>query len=136
MSCGLGSDAFAILWDGKELHGLNSSGVAPAAWRPEYFSAKYGTDSNGLANRPIRGWDSVTVPGVVAGWAALHERFGKLAFADLMEPAIEIAERGYAVPPVVAHKWAAAVPDLRTSPAMPRPSCRTDARRWWAKSSR
>jgi gamma-glutamyltranspeptidase/glutathione hydrolase len=34
VSCGLGSDAFAILWDGKQLHGLNSSGVAPAAWNP------------------------------------------------------------------------------------------------------
>ncbi|SOY48070.1 gamma-glutamyltransferase [Cupriavidus taiwanensis] len=116
VSCGLGSDAFAILWDGKALHGLNSSGVAPAAWSPEYFKAKYGTDANGLANRPVRGWDSVTVPGVVAGWAALHERFGKLPFADLMEPAIEIAERGYAVPPVVAHKWAAAVPELKDQP--------------------
>lgn len=116
VSCGLGSDAFAILWDGKELHGLNSSGVAPAAWNPEYFKSKYGTDTNGLANRPIRGWDSVTVPGVIAGWAALHERFGKLPFADLMEPAIEIAERGYAVPPVVAHKWAAAVPELKDQP--------------------
>lgn len=116
VSCGLGSDAFAILWDGKALHGLNSSGVAPAAWSPEYFKAKYGTDANGFAKRPIRGWDSVTVPGMVAGWAALHERFGKLPFADLMEPAIEIAERGYAVPPVVAHKWAAAVPELKDQP--------------------
>ncbi|MBB3005897.1 gamma-glutamyltransferase [Cupriavidus alkaliphilus] len=116
VSCGLGSDAFAILWDGKSLHGLNSSGVAPAAWSPEYFKARYGTDAAGLAKRPIRGWDSVTVPGMVAGWAALHERFGKLPFADLMEPAIEIAERGYAVPPVVAHKWAAAVPELKDQP--------------------
>src|ERR1700757_2824048 len=112
-SNGLGSDAFAILWDGKSLHGLNASGVAPAAWSPEYFSRKYGTDGAGLANRPLRGWDAVTVPGAVAGWAALHETFGKLPFADLMEPAIEIAERGYAVPPVVAHKWAAAIPDLK-----------------------
>ena len=113
VSCGLGSDAFAILWDGKELHGLNSSGVAPAAWSPEYFKGKYGEVANGIANRPVRGIDSVTIPGVIAGWAALHERFGKLPFEDLMEPAIEIAERGYAMPPVVAHKWAAAVPELR-----------------------
>ncbi|MGO4807968.1 gamma-glutamyltransferase [Cupriavidus sp. 2MCAB6] len=116
VSCGLGSDAFAILWDGKEMHGLNASGVAPAAWSPEYFKNKYGTDANGIANRPVRGWDAVTVPGVIAGWAALHERFGKLPFAELMEPAIEIAERGYAVPPVVAHKWAAAVPELKDQP--------------------
>lgn len=41
-SNGLGSDAFCILWDGKELHGLNASGSAPQAWTPEYFDAKYG----------------------------------------------------------------------------------------------
>ena len=116
VSNGLGSDAFAILWDGKQLTGLNSSGVAPAAWSPEYFARKYGTDGNGLAERPIRGWDAVTVPGAIAGWAALHERFGKLPFADLMEPAIEIAERGHSVAPVVAHKWAAAIPALEAQP--------------------
>ena len=116
VSNGLGSDAFAILWDGKELTGLNSSGVAPAAWSPDYFAKKYGTDGNGLAERPLRGWDSVTVPGAVAGWAALHERFGKLPFADLMEPAIEIAERGHSIAPIVAGKWAAAVPLLDTQP--------------------
>jgi gamma-glutamyltranspeptidase/glutathione hydrolase len=116
VSNGLGSDAFAILWDGKELTGLNSSGVAPAAWSPDYFARKYGTDGNGLAERPLRGWDSVTVPGAVAGWAALHERFGKLPFGDLMEPAIEIAERGHSVAPIVAGKWAAAVPLLDTQP--------------------
>jgi len=116
VSNGLGSDAFAILWDGKELVGLNSSGTAPAAWSPEYFARKYGTDGNGLAERPIRGWDAVTVPGAVAGWAALHGRFGKLPFGDLMEPAIEIAERGHSVAPIVAGKWAAAVPSLQDQP--------------------
>ena len=58
----------------------------------------------------------MTVPGAVAGWVALCERFGKLPFADLLEPAIEIAERGYAVPVVVQEKWAAAVPLLRSQP--------------------
>ena len=116
VSCGLGGDCFAIVWDGKELHGLNSSGVAPAAWNVEYFKRKYGTGPDGLAKQPKRGWDAATVPGVVAGWATLHERLGKLPFADLFEPAIEIAERGYAVPPVVAHKWAAAADELREQP--------------------
>jgi gamma-glutamyltranspeptidase / glutathione hydrolase len=116
VSNGLGSDCFAILWDGKELTGLNSSGVAPAAWNPEYFARKYGTDGNGLAERPMRGWDTVTVPGAIAGWAMLHERFGKLPFADLMEPAIEIAERGHSVAPIVAGKWAAAIPQLEAQP--------------------
>ena len=116
VSNGLGSDAFAILWDGKQLVGLNSSGTAPAAWNPDYFAKKYGTDGNGIAERPIRGWDAVTVPGAVAGWAALHGRFGKLPFGDLMQPAIEIAERGHAVAPIVAGKWAAAVPSLQDQP--------------------
>ncbi|MEY8878517.1 MAG: gamma-glutamyltransferase family protein [Leptothrix sp. (in: b-proteobacteria)] len=104
-SNGLGSDAFCILWDGQQLHGLNASGRAPAAWDPAYFQAKYG---QGGRNPPVRGWDSVTVPGAVASWVALSERFGRLPFADLMAPAAEVAERGYAVPVVVQQKWAAA----------------------------
>lgn len=116
VSCGLGGDCFAILWDGKQMHGLNSSGTAPGAWNVDYFKNKYGTGSDGLAQRPIRGWDAVTVPGVIAGWAALHEKFGKLPFETLMEPAIEIAERGYAVPPVVAGKWAKAAAELKDQP--------------------
>lgn len=116
VSNGLGSDCFAIVWDGKELHGLNSSGVAPAAWSPDYFKQKYGVGADGLADAPKRGWDSVTVPGAVAGWAALHEKFGKLPFETLLEPAIEIAERGYAVPPMVARKWAAAAEELKDQP--------------------
>ena len=112
-SNGLGSDAFCILWDGKKLHGLNASGPAPATWTPEYFRRKYGADAQ---VPPVRGWDSVSVPGAVAGWVALSERFGKLPFADLLEPAIEVAERGYAVPVVVQQKWLAATPILRDQP--------------------
>ena len=116
VSCGIGGDCFAILWDGKKLHGLNSSGPAPAAWNVEYFKRKYGSGPDGLAIQPKRGWDTVTVPGVVAGWAALHGKFGKLPFDVLFEPAIEIAERGYAVPPVVAGKWAKAADELKDQP--------------------
>ncbi|MEK8050271.1 gamma-glutamyltransferase family protein [Ideonella sp. DXS22W] len=106
-SNGLGSDAFCILWDPAtgQLHGLNASGRAPAAWTPEYFRRKHG---DAAVNPPVRGWDAVTVPGAVSAWVALSERYGKLPFADLMAPAIEIAERGYAVPVVVQEKWAAA----------------------------
>lgn len=60
--------------------------------------------------------DSITVPGAVSAWVALHERFGKLPFASLMEPAAEIAERGYLVPPVVQQKWAAGAPELQAQP--------------------
>lgn len=114
-SNGLGSDAFCILWDGQRLQGLNASGFAPAAWTPAYFARKYGADRRQL---PQRGWDSVTVPGAVGAWMALSERYGRLPFADLLAPAIEVAERGYAVPVIVQQKWrmAAAVPELVSQP--------------------
>jgi gamma-glutamyltranspeptidase/glutathione hydrolase len=113
VSCGLGSDAFCILWDGQQLHGLNASGTAPDAWTPAYFKRKYGDD---IQTPPKRGMDSVTVPGAVAGWVALSERFGKLPFEDLLQPAIDIAERGYLLPVVVQQKWAAATPELQSMP--------------------
>ncbi|WP_444551279.1 gamma-glutamyltransferase [Burkholderia pseudomallei] len=70
VSCGLGGDAFALVWDCAKLHGLNASGVAPAAWRVDYFRRRPGEAGNGLARPPVRGWATVTVPGVVAGLAA------------------------------------------------------------------
>ncbi len=103
-SNGLGSDLFAIVWTGSELVGLNASGRAPAAWSPARFA--------GNSAMPQRGWDTVTVPGAVSGWRALSQRFGKLPFGDLFEPAIRYARDGYAVSPVVAQKWAAAVPHM------------------------
>ena len=114
-SNGLGSDAFCILWDGQRIHGLNASGPAPQAWTPEYFTRKYGADAK---TPPKRGWDSVTVPGAVGAWMALSQRFGKLPFADLLAPAIDVAERGYAVPVVVQHKWtnAAALSEITGQP--------------------
>jgi gamma-glutamyltranspeptidase/glutathione hydrolase len=114
-SNGLGSDAFAIVWDGQRLHGLNASGAAPAAWTPPYFRSRYG---DAAAAPPRRGWDAVTVPGAVGGWVALARRYGRLPLAKVLAPAIEIAERGYAVPVVVRGKWAAAaaLPELTTQP--------------------
>ncbi|HJV81951.1 gamma-glutamyltransferase family protein [Noviherbaspirillum sp.] len=114
VSCGLGGDAFAILWDGSQLHGLNSSGPAPAAWTPAYFARKHS------GKIPPRGWDAVTVPGMVAAWVEMSERFGKLPFLDLFEPAVELAERGFMVSPIVQHKWAAAIPLLKDQPGFAR----------------
>ncbi|KUL94070.1 gamma-glutamyltransferase [Bosea sp. WAO] len=94
---GLGSDAFCILWDGKELHGLNASGRSPSAWTPERFAAQAGL--------PQRGWESVTVPGAVSAWAELSQRFGKLPFETLFEPAIEYASRGFHVTPIIGELW-------------------------------
>ena len=98
VSNGIGSDAFCILWDGKELHGLNASGRSPAGWTPEYFA--------GRDRMPSRGWDTVTVPGCVSAWVELSDRFGKLAFAELFEPGIRYARDGYLVGPVTADSWA------------------------------
>ncbi len=94
---GIGSDAFAILWDGEQLHGLNASGRSPQAWSPQHYS-KY-------EHMPSFGWDTVTVPGCVSAWSALSERFGQLPFADLFEPAISYARHGWLVPPVTAASW-------------------------------
>ena len=112
VSNGLGSDSFCIVWDGKALHGLNASGRAPQSWTPQYFHNKY----PGTNTPPKRGMDSVTVPGAVASWVTLSERFGKLPFAELMQPAIDIAERGYLLPPIVQQKWEAATPELQSLP--------------------
>jgi len=107
-SNGLGSDLFAIVWDGRELVGLNASGRAPAAWTPERFAHH--------REMPRAGWDTVTIPGAISGWVALSQRFGKLPFADLFDPAIRYARDGYAVSPIVADKWAKAVPILGDVP--------------------
>jgi gamma-glutamyltranspeptidase/glutathione hydrolase len=112
-SNGLGSDNFAIVWDGARLHGLNASGTAPSTWTTRYFLQRYGTDPTA---RPMRGWDTVTVPGAVAGWAALHRRFGRLRFEQVLAPAIEYAERGFAISPIVQDKWRRAVPLLQGLP--------------------
>ena len=116
VSNGLGSDAFALVWAEGQLHGLNASGPAPAAWDLNYFRRRYGENASGHANRPERGWDSVTVPGAIAGWDALHRRFGKLPFSRLMQSALEIADRGVTIAPMVAKKWRAAVPILAQQP--------------------
>jgi gamma-glutamyltranspeptidase/glutathione hydrolase len=110
VSNGLGSDAFAIVWDGERLHGLNASGWSPAAWDPAYFARKHDSVY------PRRGWDTVTVPGCIAGWVALHERFGRLSFEECLQPAIDYAERGYVVSTIVHRKWAAQADLLKDQP--------------------
>lgn len=107
-SNGIGSDAFAILWDGKKLQGLNASGRSPAAWTPDRFK--------GLDAMPQRGWDSVTVPGAVSAWVELSKKYGKLPFADLFEPAIEYAAKGFMVSPTIARLWEKQLPDLKSQP--------------------
>lgn len=99
-SNGIGSDAFAIVWDGNTVHGLNASGRSPAAWTPDHFA--------GLTSMPERGWDTVTVPGAVSAWVALSKAFGKLPFEVLFAPAVDYARKGFPVSPVIAASWQSA----------------------------
>jgi gamma-glutamyltranspeptidase/glutathione hydrolase len=102
-SNGIGSDAFALVWDGENLHGLNGCGRSPRAWTRDRFA--------GLNQMPLFGWDAVTVPGAVDSWVQLSQKFGKLPFGDLFAPAIEYAQNGFVVSPFTAIRWAA-TPEL------------------------
>jgi gamma-glutamyltranspeptidase/glutathione hydrolase len=113
MSNGMGSDAFAIVWDGEQLQGLNGSGQSPAAWTPDRF--------HGQKAMPEKGWDCVTVPGAVDAWVKLSERYGKLPFEQLFGPAIQYASSGYAVTPIIADTWSSAAETYRDNPEF----CRT-----------
>lgn len=102
MMNGVGGDLFAIVYDAKtkQLYGLNASGWAPKEMSIEALKAK------GVVDRvPAVGIYSVTVPGAVAGWDALHRRFGKLSLAEDMAPAAALADKGIAVPETDAENW-------------------------------
>jgi gamma-glutamyltranspeptidase/glutathione hydrolase len=102
MMNGVGGDLFAIVYDAKtkRLYGLNASGWAPKGMTIESLKAK------GVVKEiPEAGIDSVTVPGAVAGWDALRQRFGKLAMAEDVAPAAALAEKGIAVPETDAENW-------------------------------
>nr|BAL54789.1 gamma-glutamyltransferase [uncultured Acetothermia bacterium]BAL59868.1 gamma-glutamyltransferase [Candidatus Acetothermum autotrophicum] len=101
-SNGIGGDAFALVWDGNKLYGLNGSGRAPEALTLHAVKAL------GHETMPARGWVPVTVPGAPAAWRDLHKRFGKLRFEELFEPAIFYAEHGHPVAPIVAQHWGSA----------------------------
>lgn len=94
-SNGIGGDLFAMVWDGK-LHGLNASGKSPARLTPDLVPE---------GGMPERGWLPVTVPGAVSGWQALHGRFGRLPFLEVLLPAIRYAEEGFPVGPETARAW-------------------------------
>jgi gamma-glutamyltranspeptidase / glutathione hydrolase len=112
MMNGMGGDLFAIYWDAKtgKLYGLNASGWAPRGLTIEHLKAK------GVTAMPQAGIDSVTVPGAVAGWHALHERFGRLAWKDLFQSAIFYADEGYPVPEIIASYWSDAADWIAKDP--------------------
>lgn len=112
MSCGIGGDLFALVWEAKtgRLHGLNASGRSPFRATREWFAQK------GYNEIPIIGPLSWSVPGCVDGWAELHQRFGKAPWESLLEPSIRYAQEGFPVTEVIAGYWRGAEPLLRQTP--------------------
>ena len=103
MSTGVGGDAFALVWDGERLHGLDAAGPAPQNADP-------------LEPVAERGPQSVTVPGAVAGWGELADRFARLGLDTLLEDAVAAAEDGFRVGSVTASAWAGGPPELGEAP--------------------
>ena len=98
-SNGIGGDAFALVWTKDKLYGLNASGPAPHSISAEVLKEK------GYTKMPAYGVIPVTVPGVPAAWAALSERFGKLSLQEVLEPAIQYAEEGHPLTPILGRYW-------------------------------
>ncbi len=101
VSCGVGGDLFAIVWDAKtrKLYGLNASGRSPYKLTREYFI------ENGYTNIPPRGPLPVSVPGCVDGWIELNQKFGSLPMEKILDPAIKYAREGFPLTEIIAHDW-------------------------------
>lgn len=101
VSCGVGGDLFAIVWDAKtqKLYGLNASGRSP------YLLTIDEVKKRGLSSMPYTGAVPQTVPGCVDGWFELHKKFGKLPMKTVLAPAVKYAEEGFPVTEVIAHYW-------------------------------
>jgi len=112
VSCGVGGDLFAIVWDAKSarLYGLNASGRSP------YLLTVDEVKKRGVSAMPYTGVLPQTVPGCVDGWFELHRRFGKLPMKDILAPAIRYAESGFPVTEVIAHYWELGGARLRDEP--------------------
>lgn len=98
-SNGIGGDAFAIVWMNEEIYGLNGSGPAPKTLSIDKVRAL------GFDKMPTYGVVPITVPGVPASWAALSKRFGKLPLAETLAPAIDYAENGFPLSPILGRYW-------------------------------
>ena len=108
-SCGIGGDAFALVWTQGKLYGLNASGPAPIGLSREAVLRA------GHTKMPPNGLTAVTVPGVPAAWAALAERFGRFDLSRLLEPAAAYAADGFPVSPVVSRLWQLGVERYKTA---------------------
>ena len=112
MMCGIGGDMFAIHWDSKlnKLTGINASGPTPKGMSVEWLKAK------GHWSMPASGIHTVSVPGVVDGWAKMHKQFGKVPWRDLFQPAIYLARAGFPVTEIIQYDWAHTISKLDADP--------------------
>ena len=96
--CGIGGDLFAIVWDGKtkKLYGLNASGRSPQSLSLDYFKKE------GMTKIPSHGPLPVSVPGAVDGWFELHGKFGSKPMTEILDPAIDYAEKGFPLTELIA----------------------------------
>src|SRR6266700_2191266 len=111
-STGIGGDMFALVYmqrDQKPI-GLNGSGWAGSRASVDFFKTRR------LAEVPTFGMHSVTVPGAVAGWFKLHQKYGKLPMSRVLAPSIEYADRGFPVSEIIAAQWQRSEPALRRTP--------------------
>jgi gamma-glutamyltranspeptidase/glutathione hydrolase len=117
MSCGIGGDLFAIVWEGasNKLHGLNASGRSPGLLTLAELKAKE-VDGKKIDRMPERGPLSVSVPGCVDGWFELHDRFGRVPMRDVLTPAIRYAREGFPVTEVIANDWAVSAANVTNQP--------------------
>lgn len=98
-SNGIGSDAFALVWVKDKLYGLNGSGKSPSSISIDELK------KSGYNEIPKYGFVPVTVPGAPGTWVELSQRFGKLPFEELLKPAIQYAEEGFPISPVLGKFW-------------------------------
>lgn len=116
VSCGIGGDIFAIVYEAKtgKLYGLNGSGRSPLGLSYDQF--KIELEKIGSKTIPPVGFLPISVPGCVDGWFELHKRFGKLPMPDLLAPTIRYAEEGHPVPELIAYYLGRSVPVLSKQP--------------------
>src|SRR5260370_2636465 len=112
MSCGIGGDLFAIVYEAKtgKLHGLNASGRSPYPANREYFAKKK------LKEIPLFGPLPWSVPRCVDGWAELNKRFGSMTLSDLLAPSIAYAENGFPISEIIGQRWPATEKRLKKYP--------------------
>ena len=111
-ACGIGGDAFAVIWDAKtqRLYGINGSGKAPSNLSFDYFKKQK------IKDIPSEGPLSLTVPGCVDTWQKMHEKFGKLSLEEILAPAIAYSDDGFPVSEMVAKSMALQAERLKKYP--------------------